>query len=184
MLLEVLPALLAEAASMRGARVVDQQMQRAVLPLDDARDSGRRVLVGEVGGDHRRTAKLARKRDQTILTTRDQHKSHITFTRQPACRRLPDPARGSRDQRHERHRSTTALAIVRRPSISALLRPRCAAPRQASPPGGGGRPLMPTSEINPPRIASAAPMPIASLNAATDESTSAAWISARSATGA
>ncbi len=95
-------------------------MQRAVLLLDDARDPGRRVLAGEVGGDHGRAAKLTRERDQAVLTARDQHQLQIGFTRQPPRGRLTDPARGSRDQRHERHWSTAAVAI-RRPSISALL---------------------------------------------------------------
>ena len=71
------PARVGEAPAPRGARVVDQQVQLAVLALHRLTHAGGRAGLGQVDGDDRRAAQLVGQGAQAILATGDQHEPHV-----------------------------------------------------------------------------------------------------------
>ena len=96
----VLPAALGERRVPRGAGVVDEQVEpAAVLALDGLAHARGRVVVGQVDGDDRGAADLLGQRPQPILAPRDQHEPRAGLGREPAGRRLADPAGRTGDDR-------------------------------------------------------------------------------------
>src|SRR5205085_7847396 len=99
--LEVGPAGIAEPPAPGPTRVVDEQVELAVLALDYLPDGFRRFRGSEVERQHRGAAQLLGERAQPLLPARHQHQLGAWLASKPAGGRLPDPARGARDQRYE-----------------------------------------------------------------------------------
>ena len=96
--LDVGPAAGRERLAPAGTRVVDEQMQGAVLALEYPGDPGGRSGVGEIGSDHgRRCRQLLLERSQAILAPGDEDQMHVALLGEPARGRFADAAGGAGD---------------------------------------------------------------------------------------
>ena len=93
--LEVLPAGVAELAAPRRACVVHQQVEPAVLGLDLLCDHRRRILVGQVHGDHGCATDFGGEGIEAVLPARDQDELCPGLACDPLGCRLTDAARSA-----------------------------------------------------------------------------------------
>ena len=97
MTLHVRPPGVAKPSPPGGARIVDEQMKFAVVPLDRLAHRYRRLRRGQVGGHHGRAAELLRQPLQPLSSAGDQHEPDAGLARETAGGCLADAARGARD---------------------------------------------------------------------------------------
>ena len=104
MAVDVRPAGVGEPPTPRGAGVVDEHVQLAVLALDRLGDPPPAVGFGEVDGNTVATPSSVGQRLEALATARNEDHPRIGLAREPSCRRLADPGRGPGDQGDECHR--------------------------------------------------------------------------------
>ncbi len=119
--LDVGPAAVGEVHGPACARVVDEQVQRAVHVLDDLGDLQRLAGVGEVGwGNERpRRTQFLGEREQSLLAPRDQDQLHVGLAGEATRGRLADSARRAGDQSDVGHgRDYADTVLLKRCSAS------------------------------------------------------------------